>query len=151
MADDSVIASNRAVAHDYFILETFEAGVALLGTEIKSLRAGRSTLREGYVRVEGGEAWLVNVHIAPFAGASASSQEARRPRRLLLHKAEILSLSGKVKQRGLTVLPLKLYWRRNRAKVEIGLCKGKRHYDKRAALAAADAKREMQRALRSRG
>ncbi len=150
MAADSVLASNRAAYHDYFILETYEAGIALLGTEIKSLRLGRTSLREGFVRVERGEAWLMNVHIAPFGGASAGLQEARRPRKLLLHKAEIASLAGKVQQRGLTVLPLRLYCRRHRAKLEIGLAKGKRQYDKRAALQAAEAKRDMQRALRSR-
>lgn len=151
MAGDNTLASNRAAYHDYFILETHEAGIALLGTEIKSLRLGRTSLREGFVRVERGEAWLMNVHIAPFEGASAGRQETRRPRKLLLHKAEIASLAGKVQQRGLTLLPLKLYWRRNRAKLEIGLAKGKRQYDKRAALRAAEAKREMQRALRARG
>ncbi len=148
---DRAIASNRAAYHDYFVLETAEAGLALLGTEIKALRQGHTSLREGFVRIDGDQAWLVNVHIAPFESAAASTQDARRPRRLLLHRAEILSLGGKVKQRGLTLLPVRLYWRGNRAKLEIGLCKGKRQYDKRAALAAAEARREMQRALRSRG
>lgn len=147
-ADGRDIASNRAAYHDYFVLEKFEAGLALLGTEIKGLRLGRTTLREGYVRVGGGEAWLMNVHIAPYEGASAATQDSKRPRKLLLHKDEIATLGGKIKQRGLTALPLRIYWKGNYAKLEIGLGKGKRQYDKRAALAEAEAKREMARAVR---
>lgn len=142
------VAVNRRAYHDYFIDETYEAGLALLGTEVKSLRAGRANLSDGYVRIESNEAWLENVHISPYAQGGYANHEPLRPRKLLLHGDEIAGLIGKVKQRGYTLIPLRLYFARNRAKVEVGLARGKRQYDKRQALAAADAKREMDRALR---
>jgi len=142
------IASNRRAFHDYFIDERYEAGMALTGTEVKSLRTGRANLADGYVRIDGREAWLENVHISPYAQGGYVNHEPRRPRKLLLHAKEIASLVGKVKQRGYTLIPLRMYFSRNHAKVEIGLGRGKRQYDKRQAMAEADAKREMERAIR---
>ena len=148
---DATIASNRAAFHNYFILETVEAGIQLLGTEIKSLREGGANLREGYVRFGGGEAFLVNVHISPYERGHSSNHESKRERKLLLHRAEIIRLGITIKQKGLTLVPLRLYWKGNRVKLEIGLAKGKRQYDKRETIAARDAKREMDRAVRTRG
>ena len=142
------IASNRRAFHDYFIDERREAGLELLGTEVKSLRAGRANLRDGYVRINGDQAWLENVHISPYPQANLQNHEPMRPRKLLLHRKEIDSLIGKVRQKGYTLIPLRVYFVRNRAKVEVGLARGKRQYDKREALAEADAKREMARAVR---
>ena len=142
------VASNRRAFHDYFIDERLEAGLELLGTEVKSLRAGRANLRDGYVRITGDQAWLENVHILPYPQANLQNHEPMRPRKLLLHRKEIDSLIGKVRQKGYTLIPLRVYFVRNRAKVEVGLARGKRQYDKREALAEADAKREMARAVR---
>ena len=142
------VAVNRRAYHDYFIDEKYEAGVMLTGTEIKSVRNGRANLRDGYVRIDNGEAWLENVHISPYAQGNLMNQEPLRPRKLLLHRKEISSLIGKVKQKGYTLIPLRVYIARNRAKVEIGLGRGKRQYDKREAIAARDAKREIERAMR---
>jgi SsrA-binding protein len=142
------VAVNRRAYHDYFIDEKYEAGVMLTGTEIKSVRGGRANLRDGYVRIDSNEAWLENVHISPYAQGNVMNQEPVRPRKLLLHRKEISSLIGKVKQKGYTLIPLRVYIARNRAKVEIGLARGKRQYDKREAIAARDAKREIERAMR---
>jgi SsrA-binding protein len=147
---DPTIASNRAAYHNYFILETVEAGLELQGTEIKSLREGGANLREGYVSMRGGQAYLVNVHISPYERGQSSNHEAKRERRLLLHRAEIIRLGITIKQKGLTLVPLRLYWLRNRVKLEIGLAKGKRLFDKRETIAAKDARREMDRAAKSR-
>lgn len=148
---DPTIANNRAAYHNYFILETIEAGIELQGTEIKSLREGGANLREGYVSMRGGEAFLTNVHISPYERGHSSNHEAKRERKLLLHRAEIIRLGITIKQKGLTMVPLRLYWLRNRVKLEIGLAKGKRLYDKRETIAAKDARREMDRASKSRG
>ena len=142
------VAVNRRAYHDYFIDEKYEAGVMLTGTEIKSVRGGRTNLRDGYVRIDGNEAWLENVHISPYAQGNVMNQEPVRPRKLLLHRKEISSLIGKVKQKGYTLIPLRVYIARNRAKVEIGLARGKRQYDKRASIAEREAKREIERAVR---
>ena len=142
------VAVNRRAYHDYFIDEKYEAGVMLTGTEIKSVRNGRANLRDGFVRIDNGEAWLENVHISPYAQGNLMNQEPLRPRKLLLHRKEISSLIGKVKQKGYTLIPLRVYIARNRAKVEVGLARGKRQYDKREAIAARDAKREIERAMR---
>jgi SsrA-binding protein len=142
------VAVNRRAYHDYFIDEKYEAGVMLSGTEIKSVRSGRANLRDGFVRIDNNEAWLENVHISPYAQGNVMNQEPVRPRKLLLHRKEISSLIGKVKQKGYTLIPLRVYLTRNRAKVEIGLARGKRQYDKREAIAARDAKREIERAMR---
>ena len=145
---DREVAVNRRAFHDYFVDERFEAGLVLTGTEVKSLRAGKCNLRDGYVQVEGREAWLLNVHISPYAQGGYVNHDPTAPRKLLLHRDEIASLIGKVRQKGYTLIPLRVYFTRNHAKVEVGLCRGKREYDKRQALAEADAKREMARALR---
>ncbi len=142
------IATNRKAFHDYFVDEQLEAGIVLTGTEVKSLRAGRCNLREGYVRISGGEAWLENVHIPAYEQGNIYNHPPVHPRKLLLHRREISSLTGKVRQKGYTLIPLRLYFKRNVAKVEIGLCRGKRSYDKRAAIAERDAKREIERAIR---
>ena len=142
------IATNRRAFHDYFIDERYEAGVALTGTEVKSLRAGKCNLRDGFVRIDGTEAWLENVHISPYTQGGYVNHEPMRPRKLLLHRREIAALIGKVRQKGFTLIPLRMYFSGNHAKVEIGLARGKRQYDKRVALAEADARREMERAIR---
>ena len=145
---DRDLAVNRRAYHDYFIDEKYEAGMMLTGPEIKSVRNGRANLRDGFVRIDNGEAWLENVHISPYAQGNVLTQEPLRPRKLLLHRKEISSLIGKVKQKGYTLIPLRIYIARNRAKVEVGLARGKRQYDKREAIAARDAKREIERAMR---
>ena len=142
------VAVNRRAYHDFFIDEKYEAGVMLTGPEVKSVRNGRANLRDGFVRIDNGEAWLENVHISPYVQANVLNQEPLRPRKLLLHRKEISSLIGKVKQKGYTLIPLRLYFTRNHAKVEVGLARGKRQYDKREAIAARDAKREIERAMR---
>jgi len=142
------VAVNRRAYHDYFIDEKYEAGMMLTGTEIKSVRNGRANLRDGFVRIDGREAWLENVHISPYAQGNVMNQEPVRPRKLLLHRKEISSLIGKVKQKGYTLIPLRMYIVRNRAKVEVGLARGKRQYDKREAIAEREAKREIARAVR---
>lgn len=142
------LAVNRRAYHDFFIDEKYEAGVMLTGAEIKSVRNGRANLRDGYVRIDNGEAWLENVHISPYAQGNLMNQEPLRPRKLLLHRKEISSLIGKVKQKGYTLIPLRIYIARNHAKIEVGLARGKRQYDKREAIAARDAKREIERAMR---
>ena len=142
------VAVNRRAYHDYFIDEKYEAGLVLQGTEVKSLRAGRANIRDGYVRVDGGEAWLENVHITAYEQGGYVNHDPLRPRKLLLHADEIASLIGKTRQKGYTLVPLRLYFARNHAKVELGLARGKREYDKRQSIAAADAKREMERALK---
>jgi SsrA-binding protein len=146
-----VIATNRKAAHDYFLTDRFEAGIALKGTEIKSVRARQVSLRESYVQIDGREAWLINAHIAPYDPASRFNHDPRRPRKLLLHKREILRLHEKVRQKGFTLIPTKMYFKRGRAKVEIALARGKRKYDKRQAIAKRDAQREMSRYLRRKG
>jgi SsrA-binding protein len=145
-----VVATNRRAAHDYQIEERYEAGLVLLGSEIKSIRAGRANLRDGYVTPRDGELWLVNAHIAPYEPAARQGHEPRRPRKLLLHRREINRLIGRVQERGYTIIPLRLYLKRGRAKVEIGLARGKRQYDKRAAIARRESQRDVERALKER-
>ena len=142
------VAVNRRAYHDYFIDEKYEAGIMLTGTEVKSVRNGRANLRDGFVRIDRSEAWLENVHISPDAQANLMNHEPMRPRKLLMHRKEISSLIGKVRQKGYTLIPLRVYFSRNRAKVEVGLARGKRQFDKREAIAARDAKREIERAVR---
>jgi SsrA-binding protein len=150
-AGEKLVATNRQARHDYFIEETFEAGLALTGTEIKSIRAGRLNLREAYARVENGEAWLVGMHVSPYDQAGGAFQhDPLRPRKLLLHRREIAYLRAQLGQKGLTLVPLRLYLKRGRAKVELGLAKGKKLYDKRDSLAAREARRDVERALRGR-
>jgi SsrA-binding protein len=142
------VAVNRRAYHDYFIDEKLEAGIMLTGPEVKSMRNGRTNLRDGFVRIDRNEAWLENVHISPYAEANLMNQEPMRARKLLLHRKEISSLIGKVRQKGYTLIPLRVYFSRNHAKVEVGLARGKRQYDKREAVAERDAKREIARAMR---
>jgi len=143
-----VVATNRKAFHEYFISDTFEAGIALLGTEIKSVRAGRVSLQDGYVSFEQGEAWLLNVHIAQYDPASRQNHDPRRRRKLLLHRREIDRLAAKVQEKGFTVIPTRLYLKDGRAKVEIGLAKGKRLYDKRETIAKRDSQRQIDRAIK---
>jgi SsrA-binding protein len=143
-----VVATNRKAFHEYFISDTFEAGLALVGSEIKSIRAGRVSLQDGYVSFEQGEAWLANVHIAQYDPASRQNHDPKRRRKLLLHRREIDRLAGKVQEKGFTVIPTRLYLKDGRAKVEIGLAKGKRLYDKREAIAKRDSQRQVDRALK---
>jgi SsrA-binding protein len=144
------VATNRKARHEYFILETYEAGLSLMGSEIKSIRAGQISLAESYVRIDGREAWLVDAHVAPYDQASYQNHEPRRPRRLLLHRSEIRRLWNMVRQKGLTVVPLQVYLKDGRAKLEIAAAKGKQLHDKRHALAERDAKREIERQLHRR-
>ncbi len=145
-----VIATNRKAVHDYHIEDRFEAGLVLLGSEIKSIRAGSANLKEGYVVSRDDEMWLLNVHIAAYQPAGRFGHEPLRPRKLLLSRREIDRLSSRVQERGYTIIPLKLYLKRGLAKVEIGLARGKRKYDKREALAKRDSERQIERALRDR-
>lgn len=150
MAKDTgrkVVAQNRRARHDYSVEDTYEAGLVLTGTEVKSLRAGRASLVDAYARVRDGEVWLENAHIPEYTLGSWTNHEPRRPRKLLLHRAEIARLIGKTREGGLTLIPLSLYFRDGRAKVEIALARGRRAYDKRAALAERQASREIARAV----
>jgi SsrA-binding protein len=147
---EKVVARNRRARHEYFILETIEAGIALQGSEIKSLRAGQISLAEAFVRVDGKEAWLEDAHIAPYEQASIYNHEPRRPRKLLLHSSEIRKLWNTVRQKGVTIIPLSVYLKNGRAKVEIGVAKGKKLYDKRDEIAKRDTQREIERNLRGR-
>jgi len=143
-----VVATNRKAAHNYHLGERYEAGLILTGTEIKSIRAGRVNLGDGYVQPQDGELWLLNVHIAPYDPAGRQGHAPRRPRKLLLHRREINRLVSRVQERGYTIVPLRLYLKNGRAKVEIALARGKRKYDKRQAIAKRDAQREVERALK---
>ncbi len=146
----STIATNRKARHDYSVEDTYEAGLVLTGTEVKSLRAGRASLVDGYATVDNGEVWLHNVHIPEYEQGNWTNHEPRRPRKLLLRKDEIRRLIGKTKQGGLTLIPLSLYFKDGYAKVEIALARGKRSYDKRQDLARKQADREAQRAIARR-
>lgn len=145
-----IVATNRKARHEYFVLETFEAGIALQGSEIKSIRAGHISLAESYIRIDGHEAWLEDAHIAPYEQASINNHDPRRPRKLLLHRDEIEKLWTNVRQKGVTVIPLKVYLKEGRAKMEIALAKGKKLYDKRAEITKRDAAREIERQYHSR-
>jgi SsrA-binding protein len=146
-----LIAQNKKARHDYHIEDTYEAGLVLTGTEVKSLRAGRASLVDGYATIRDGELWLQGVHIPEYTEGTWTNHEPRRPRKLLLHKVEVNRLVGKTKESGLTIVPLALYFKDGRAKVEIALARGKRSYDKRQALAERQANREAQRAVARRG
>ena len=142
------IALNRRARHDYDLQESFEAGLALVGSEVKSLRAGRADLKDAYGLIEGGEAWLVGLHISPYQFARDGGHEPERTRKLLLHRGQIERIRGKLDQKGLTLIPTRLYFKEGKAKVEIALAKGKAQYDKRETLKRRQAEREMQRAMR---
>ena len=142
------VATNRKVYHNYHIEDSVEAGIVLTGTEIKSIRAGRVNLGDAYVRVEAGELWLVNVHIARYEAAASLSHEPTRARKLLLHRKQIDSLAGKVLERGFTLVPLRLYIKGSVAKIEVALARGKKLYDKRESIARREVEREIGRAMR---
>jgi SsrA-binding protein len=145
---ERTLVTNRQATHDYHILETVEAGLALQGTEVKSIRSGNVNLRDAYARAENGEIWLWNAHIAPFDQGNRWNHEPRRPRKLLLHTREIGRLAAKASESGNTLVPLRLYDKGGRIKLELALGKGKRQYDKRAAIADRESKREIERAVK---
>ena len=147
----SIIAENRKAFHDYHILETFEAGVALLGTEVKAIREGRVNLRDSFARVEDGEVFVHNVHISPYSHRGYADHEPLRRRKLLLHKQEIRKLIGKTTERGMTLVPLRMYFKNGRVKVAIGLAKGKKDYDKRETIKRRETDRETRAAVKERG
>ena len=143
-----LIVRNRKARHDYEVLDSFETGIVLQGTEVKSLRAGRANLKDSYAAVEQGEVFLFNVHISPYEAGNYFNHDPERPRKLLLHRVEIRRLIGKTLQQGLTLVPLKLYFKKGRAKVELALVRGKRQYDKRQDIARRQAERDVERALK---
>ena len=143
-----IIAANKKAYHDYTILETYEAGISLVGTEVKSLREGKANLKDSYVLVKEGQAFLLNCHISPYSHGNINNHEPLRTRKLLLHKKEIEKLWGRIREAGLTVVPLKLYFSKGKAKLEIGLAKGKRQYEKREATKKKEADRDIQRHLK---
>ena len=141
------IADNRAARHEYFILERYEAGIELYGTEVKSIRAGNVNLKEAWIEIKDGEAFAVAMHVSPYEKGNIFNRDPLRRRRLLLHKREILKLYGEIKKGGLTLIPLSLYLKGNRVKVQVGLCKGKKLYDKRESIAKRDAERRTRREM----
>lgn len=146
-----IIAQNKKAHHDYEILERYEAGIVLQGSEIKSIREGRVNLKDSYAKAKDGELWLYDMHISPYDKASFFNHDPLRPRKLLLHKSEIIRLIGKVNERGLTLIPLKIYINdRGKAKIELALAKGKKLHDKRKAIAEKDLRRELERAMKYR-
>jgi SsrA-binding protein len=149
-ATEKLIVDNRRARHDYHLLERVEAGLVLTGTEVKSLREGRASLQQAYAEVRGGEAWLVGAHISVYEQGNISNHDPDRDRKLLLHRKELDSLAGKVRERGLTLVPTKLYFRDGRAKVELALARGKELHDKRRDIAKREAQRDMERALKTR-
>lgn len=146
--DVKVVATNRRATHEYFLGDRYEAGISLMGSEIKSIRAGRISLAEAYVQVDGQEAWLMDAHIAPYEPSSAFNHEPRRPRKLLLHSSEIRSLWNDVRKKGITIVPTRVYLKKGLAKVEIAVARGKKLYDKRHEIAKRDAEREIERQMR---
>ncbi len=146
MAGRKIVATNRRARHDYEILDTFEAGIQLTGSEVKSLRAGQVQIKDGYAAIRDGEVWLENVHIAPYGFARDGGHDPERPRKLLMKRREIDRLFGKMKEQGLTLIPLSIYFTHGLAKVELGLAKGKRTRDKRRSIVERQQKREMDRA-----
>lgn len=144
------IAENRQARHEYFILESIEAGIELTGTEVKSIRQGGVSLKEAWISIENGEAWVKQMHIAPYEKGNIFNRDPLRERKLLMHKREILRLYGQVKQGGLTLIPISMYFKNSTVKVQVGLCKGKKLYDKREDAANRDAKRLIQRTIKER-
>lgn len=148
--DGKMIANNKKAYHDYFILENYEAGIALHGTEVKSLRMGKCSIKESFIRVEGGEVYIYGMHISPYEKGNIFNKDPLRARKLLLHKNEINKILGKTKEKGMAVVPLKVYFKGSLVKVEIGLAKGKKLYDKRQDIAKKDQKREAERDFKVR-
>ena len=150
MPGEKVIATNRKARHDYEILETYEAGIVLKGTEVKSLREGQVNFKDSYAAIDRGEGWLIGCHIAPYHHGTDANHDPDRSRKLLLHRREIARLLGKVAERGLTLIPLRLYFKEGHAKLAIGLARGKKLHDKRASIRERDARREMDKEVRAR-
>ena len=144
-----LIANNKKAFHDYFIEDTYETGIALAGTEVKSLRMGKCSIKESFIRVERGEVFIYGMHISPYEKGNIFNKDPLRPRRLLMHKREIMRLLGQTKQEGLTLVPLSVYFVKGRAKVEVGLCKGKKLYDKRETAAKKEAARNIERSMKN--
>ena len=142
---ERVVVSNRKALHDYFIIGTYEAGIVLKGTEVKSLRQGSANLHDGYAVIKNGEVWLMGMHISPFEKGNINNHEPKRDRKLLMHKQEIRKLIGKVAEKGLTLVPLKVYFKNNIAKIELGLARGKKAYDKREAIKNREIERQLHR------
>jgi len=146
---DRTIATNRRARHEYEILETLEAGLVLRGTEVKALRAGHVNFKDSYATVRSGEAWLLGCHISPYSHGTDANHDPERDRKLLLHRREIARLVGKIAERGLTVVPLRVYFKRGRVKIELGLARGKKLHDKRSAIREREVRREMDKAIRA--
>lgn len=147
---EKLVVQNRRARHDYQVIDTFEAGIELRGTEVKSLRAGQMTLKDSYADIQQGQMYLVGAHINPYEQGNIYNHEPERDRRLLMHKHEIERLGSQVAEKGLTLIPLRVYFKNGRAKVELGLCRGKQTHDKRASIRDKDAKREIERAMKGR-
>ena len=148
--ENRIIADNRKARHDYFVIETYEAGVELFGTEVKSLRAGGCNLKDSYCEIDKGEMFALGVHISPYEQGNIFNRDPLRPKKLLLHKAEIMKLTDLVARDGYTLVPLSLYFKGSRVKMGVGLCKGKKNYDKREDIARRDADRDIERAMKER-
>nr|MBE6544800.1 SsrA-binding protein SmpB [Oscillospiraceae bacterium] len=148
--EGKIIADNRKARHDYFVIETYEAGIELFGTEVKSLRAGNVNLKDSYCEVDKGELFALGVHISPYEQGNIFNKEPLRPKKLLMHKREIMKLTGLVSREGYTLVPLSLYFKGSRVKMAVGLCKGKKLYDKRDSAAKRDADRTIEKAMKNR-
>ncbi|MBR3948313.1 MAG: SsrA-binding protein SmpB [Clostridia bacterium] len=148
--DRQIIAQNKKAQHDYFVLETYEAGIELFGTEVKSIRKGRVNLKDSWCSIDGGEIFVNGMHVSPYEQGNIFNRDPMRVKRLLMHKREINRLFGVTKQQGLTLIPLSVYFLKGRAKIEVGLCKGKKNYDKRDVAAKKDAQREIERNFKER-
>ena len=150
MSNTKTITENRQVRHEYFIIESYEAGIELFGTEVKSIRAGGVNLKDSWISIDNGEAFIRGMHFAPYEKGNIFNRDPYRVRKLLLHKQEIMKLFGQVKQGGYTLIPVSMYFKDSRVKVQVGLCKGKKLHDKRQDMAKRDAGREIERALKER-
>ena len=148
--DEKIIAENRKAKHDYFVIETYEAGIELFGTEVKSLRAGTCNLKDSYCDVDKGELYALGFHISPYEQGNIFNRDPLRPKKLLMHKREIMKLTGLVSREGYTLVPLALYFKGSRVKMAVGLCKGKKLYDKRDSIAKRDADRDIEKAMKNR-
>ena len=148
--EGKIITENRKARHDYFVIETYEAGIELFGTEVKSLRAGNVNLKDSYCDIDGGELFALGVHISPYEQGNIFNKDPLRPKKLLMHKKEIMKLTGLISREGYTLVPLSLYYKGSRAKMALGLCKGKKLYDKRDTLAKRDADRTIEREMKNR-
>lgn len=152
MAKESMklVANNKKAYHDYFVDEKYEAGLVLHGTEVKSLRMGKCSIKESFIRIENGEVWVYGMHISPYEMGNIFNKDPLRPKKLLMHKAEINKLLGKIKEKGFTLVPLQVYFKEGRAKIEVGLCRGKKLYDKRQDIAKKDQRREAEKDFKIR-